>query len=140
MDGNDNLNETLITLTADIVSAHVSNNSVAVNDLPVLIQNVHNALNGLGARAEEAEAKPEPAVSIRSSVKPDFIVCLEDGKKLKMLKRHLMTHYQMTPDQYRQKWGLSGDYPMVAPNYAEQRRTLAKKIGLGTKRRKTARK
>jgi predicted transcriptional regulator len=140
MDENVNLNETLITLTADIVSAHVSNNSVAVNDLPQLIQNVHNALIGLGARPPEPEAKPEPAVSVRSSVKPDYIVCLEDGKKLKMLKRHLMTHYQMTPDEYRAKWGLSPDYPMVAPNYAEQRRTLAKKIGLGTKRRRTARK
>jgi predicted transcriptional regulator len=132
--------ETLITLTADIVSAHVSNNSVAVNDLPALIQNVHNALTGLGTKVEEAPAKPEPKVSIRSSVKPDYIVCLEDGKKLKMLKRHLMTHYQMTPDEYRQKWGLNADYPMVAPNYAEQRRSLAKKIGLGTKRRRTARK
>ena len=140
MDANDNLNETLITLTADIVSAHVSNNSVAVNDLPVLIQNVHNALTGLGGRAEEPEVKQEPAVSVRSSIKPDYIVCLEDGKKLKMLKRHLMTHYQMTPDEYRQKWGLNADYPMVAPNYAEQRRTLAKKIGLGTKRRRTAKK
>jgi predicted transcriptional regulator len=140
MENVDDLNETLITLTADIVSAHVSNNSVAVNDLPVLIQNVHSALSQLGARAEEPEAKPEPAVSIRSSIKPDFIVCLEDGKKLKMLKRHLMTHYQMTPDEYRQKWGLNSDYPMVAPNYAEQRRSLAKKIGLGTKRRRTARK
>jgi predicted transcriptional regulator len=132
--------ETLITLTADIVSAHVSNNSVAVNDLPQLIQNVHNALNGLGNKPEEPQAKPEPAVSIRSSVKPDYITCLEDGKKLKMLKRHLMTHYQMTPDEYRQKWGLNADYPMVAPNYAEQRRSLAKKIGLGTKRRRTGRK
>jgi predicted transcriptional regulator len=140
MESTENLNETLITLTADIVSAHVSNNSVAVNDLPVLIQNVHNALTGLGGRPEAPEAKQEPAVSVRSSVKPDFIVCLEDGKKLKMLKRHLMTHYQMTPDEYRQKWGLNADYPMVAPNYAEQRRTLAKKIGLGTKRRRTARK
>jgi len=140
MENDDNLNETLITLTADIVSAHVSNNSVAVSDLPVLIQNVHNALSQLGTRTEEPEARPEPAVSIRSSIKPDYIVCLEDGKKLKMLKRHLMTHYQMTPDQYRQKWGLNNDYPMVAPNYAEQRRTLAKKIGLGTKRRRTARK
>ena len=139
MDENVNLNETLITLTADIVSAHVSNNSVAVNDLPQLIQNVHNALSGLGQRAPEPEVKPEPAVSVRSSVKPDYIVCLEDGKKLKMLKRHLMTHYQMTPDEYRAKWGLSPDYPMVAPNYAEQRRTLAKKIGLGTKRRRSAR-
>src|SRR5688572_11845746 len=140
MDNQDQFGETLITLTADIVSAHVSNNSVAVNDLPVLIQNVHNALSVLGARKEEPEAKPEPAVSIRSSIKPDYIVCLEDGKKLKMLKRHLMTHYQMTPDEYRQKWGLNNDYPMVAPNYAEQRRSLAKKIGLGTKRRRTGRK
>ena len=137
MEQNDQVSETLITLTADIVSAHVSNNSVAVSDLPLLIQNVHNALTGLGGRAEEPEVKQEPAVSIRSSVKPDYIVCLEDGKKLKMLKRHLMTHYQMTPDEYRQKWGLNADYPMVAPNYAEQRRTLAKKIGLGTKRRRT---
>ena len=136
----DETTETLITLTADIVSAHVSNNSVAVNDLPQLIQNVHNALTGLGAQAEEAPAKQEPAVSIRSSVKPDYIVCLEDGKKLKMLKRHLMTHYQMTPEDYRKKWGLSPDYPMVAPNYAEQRRALAKKIGLGTKPRKRTRK
>jgi predicted transcriptional regulator len=138
MEQNDHVSETLITLTADIVSAHVSNNSVAVSDLPLLIQNVHNALTGLGGRTDEPEVKQEPAVSIRSSVKPDYIVCLEDGKKLKMLKRHLMTHYQMTPDEYRQKWGLNADYPMVAPNYAEQRRTLAKKIGLGTKRRRTA--
>jgi predicted transcriptional regulator len=139
MDSQDNFNETLITLTADIVSAHVSNNSVAVSDLPLLIQNVHGALNGLGEPVEVPQPKPEPAVSIRSSIKPDYIVCLEDGKKLKMLKRHLMTHYNMTPDEYRQKWGLAADYPMVAPNYAEQRRTLAKKIGLGTKRRRTGR-
>ncbi|MDB5697410.1 MAG: transcriptional regulator [Alphaproteobacteria bacterium] len=140
MENTENLDETLITLTADIVSAHVSNNSVAVNDLPVLIQNVHSALTGLGGRSEEPEVKQEPAVSVRSSIKPDYIVCLEDGKKLKMLKRHLMTHYQMTPDEYRQKWGLNSDYPMVAPNYAEQRRSLAKKIGLGTKRRRTPKK
>ena len=128
-------NDTLITLTADIVAAHVSNNSVAVNDLPQLISNVHGALAGLSG-GTVPEVKQEPKVAIRSSIKPDYIVCLEDGKKLKMLKRHLMTHYQMTPDQYRQKWGLNSDYPMVAPNYAEQRRTLAKAIGLGTKRRK----
>jgi predicted transcriptional regulator len=140
MEAQDEHNETLITLTADIVSAHVSNNSVAVSDLPLLINNVHAALAGLGARVEEPAPKLEPKVSIRSSIKPDYIVCLEDGKKLKMLKRHLMTHYSMTPDQYRQKWGLNSDYPMVAPNYAEQRRTLAKKIGLGTKRRRTGRK
>jgi predicted transcriptional regulator len=135
MSDNNGLSETLIALTADIVSAHVSNNSVAVSDLPLLIQNVHNALSSLGEDIVEPEVKQEPAVSIRSSIKPDYIVCLEDGKKLKMLKRHLMTHYQMTPEQYRAKWNLPADYPMVAPNYAEQRRSLAKKIGLGTKRR-----
>lgn len=131
--------ELLITLTSDIVAAHVSNNSVAVSDVSSLIQNVYSALSGLTSPAAVPEAKPEPAVSVRSSIKPDFIVCLEDGKKLKMLKRHLMTHYQMTPDDYRAKWGLPADYPMVAPNYAEQRRSLAKKIGLGTKRRRTTR-
>jgi predicted transcriptional regulator len=130
------MTETLISLTADIVSAHVSNNSVTVTDLSSLIRNVHDALSDLGARnAAEPEARPEPAVSIRASIRPDYIVCLEDGKKLKMLKRHLMTHYQLTPDQYRAKWGLPSDYPMVAPKYAEQRRMLAKSIGLGTKRR-----
>ncbi|HVF83946.1 MAG TPA: MucR family transcriptional regulator [Sphingomicrobium sp.] len=139
MNDNDDTQETLIALTADIVAAHVSNNSVAVNDLPQLIQNVHGALSGLGGKQSVPEARPEPKVPIRSSIKPDYIVCLEDGKKLKMLKRHLMTHYQMTPDEYRQKWGLNSDYPMVAPNYAEQRRTLAKSIGLGTKRKRTGR-
>jgi predicted transcriptional regulator len=129
--------EVLVTLTSDIVAAHVSNNSVAVSDLPVLIQNVYGALFGLRQETAPVQPKQEPAVSIRSSVKPDYIVCLEDGKKLKMLKRHLMTHYQMTPDDYRAKWGLPADYPMVAPNYAEQRRSLAKKIGLGTSRRRT---
>jgi len=133
----DTAEDMLLTLTADIVAAHVSNNSVAVNDLPNLIQNVHAALSTISGTSAAPEPKPEPKVSIRASVKPDYIVCLEDGKKLKMLKRHLMTHYNMTPDQYRQKWGLAADYPMVAPNYAEQRRTLAKSIGLGTKRRKT---
>lgn len=127
------LNETLISLTADIVAAHVSNNSVAVSDLPNLISNVHGALSGLGADGQSHETPPEPAVSVRASVKPDYIVCLEDGKKLKMLKRHLMTHYGLTPDAYRAKWGLPRDYPMVAPNYAEQRRDLAVKIGLGRK-------
>lgn len=140
MDNQENPAEALVSLTADIVSAHVSNNSVAVNDLPTLIQNVHNALAGLGKVQEEPPAKQEPAVSVRSSVKPDYVVCLEDGLKMKMLKRHLMTDHGMTPDQYRQKWGLGPDYPMVAPNYAEQRRTLAKKIGLGTKRRRGPRK
>jgi len=132
----DTAEDMLLTLTADIVAAHVSNNSVAVNDLPNLIQNVHAALSTISGTSAAPEPKPEPKVSIRASVKPDYIVCLEDGKKLKMLKRHLMTHYNLTPDQYRQKWGLSADYPMVAPNYAEQRRSLAKSIGLGTKRGK----
>lgn len=131
------IDDTLITLTADIVAAHVSNNSVAVNDLPQLISNIHGALASLAGSGVTPEVKLEPKVPIRSSIKPDYIVCLEDGKRLKMLKRHLMTHYQMTPDQYRAKWGLASDYPMVAPNYAEQRRALAKAIGLGTKRRKT---
>jgi predicted transcriptional regulator len=128
--------DALIAYTADIVAAHVSNNSVSLADLPSLIQNVHGALTTLGSANTAPEAKQEPAVPIRASVKPDFIVCLEDGKKLKMLKRHLMTHYQMTPDQYRAKWGLPLDYPMVAPNYAEQRRSLAKAIGLGTNRKR----
>ena len=126
--------EALVTLTADIVAAHVSNNSVAISDIPLVIRSVHEALAGLG-NAEEPEVKQEPAVSIRSSVKPDYIVCLEDGKKLKMLRRHLMTHYNMTPDDYRAKWNLPNDYPMTAPAYAEKRRALAKEIGLGTKGR-----
>ncbi|MBO9726312.1 MAG: MucR family transcriptional regulator [Novosphingobium sp.] len=125
--------ETLITLTSDIVAAHVSNNNVNVEDLPSLITNVYGALAGLGGAPVVEEEKPEPAVSVRASVKPDYIVCLEDGKKLKMLKRHLMTHYNMTPEEYRARWNLPADYPMVAPNYAEKRRELAKKIGLGRK-------
>lgn len=133
----ENSQETLVTLTTDIVAAHVSNNSVAISDLPNLIQSVYAALSCVQASPEPEQVKQEPAVSIRTSVKPDYIICLEDGKKLKMLKRYLMTHYQMTPDDYRAKWNLAADYPMVAPNYAEQRRTLAKKIGLG---RKTGRK
>ena len=117
MDGIEDTEDTLLTLTADIVAAHVSNNSVAVNDLPNLIQNVHSALAGISTNRSAPEAKPEPKVSIRASIKPDYIVCLEDGKKVKMLKRHLKTDHDMTPDQYRQKWGLNSDYPMVAPNY-----------------------
>lgn len=132
-ESNDAMRETLITLTSDIVAAHVSNNSVAVGDVPTLISNVYTALAGLDQPVEVEVVKPEPAVSIRSSVKNDHIVCLEDGKKLKMLKRHLMTHYNMTPEQYRARWNLPADYPMVAPAYAETRRDLAKKIGLGRK-------
>ena len=131
MNDNEGAEDALLTLTADIVAAHVSNNSVAVNDLPNLIQNVHAALTGISSKGASAEAKPEPKVSIRSSIKPDYVVCLEDGKKLKMLKRHLMTHYNMTPEQYREKWGLDASYPMVAPAYAARRSDFAKKIGLG---------
>ena len=123
----------LVSLTAEIVAAHVSNNSVAVDDIPHLIQNVHGALVGLDNNTPN-DSRPEPAVSVRASLKPDFLICLEDGKKLKMLRRHLMTHYNMTPEDYRAKWGLSADYPMVAPNYAEKRRVLANSIGLGRKR------
>jgi predicted transcriptional regulator len=137
MPNNETAEDTLLTLTADIVAAHVSNNSVAVNDLPNLIQNVHAALTGISGSTAAPEPKAEPKVSIRSSIKADAIACLECGKKQKMLKRHLMTNHQMTPTEDRQKWGLSPDYPMVAPNYAEQRRTLAKSIGLGTKRRRS---
>ncbi|MCU0946881.1 MAG: MucR family transcriptional regulator [Porphyrobacter sp.] len=127
------MKETLITLTSDIVAAHVSNNDVAVADVPALITSVYGALAGLGEAAPVVEDKPEPAVSIRASVKPDYIVCLEDGKKLKMLKRYLRTNYNMSPEEYRARWGLPADYPMVAPNYADTRRNLAKKIGLGRK-------
>ena len=125
--------DTLLTLTADIVAAHVSNNSVAVNDLPNLIQKVHAAVSGISGNGAAAEPKPEPKVSIRASIKPDYIVCLEDGKKLKMLKRHLQTSYGLSPDAYRAKWSLPPDYPMVAPNYAATRSGLAKQIGLGRK-------
>jgi predicted transcriptional regulator len=127
------MNEALITLTSDIVAAHVSNNDVAVADLPGLITNVYNALVNLGEAPVVEETKPQPFVAVRNSVKPDYIVCLEDGKKLKMLKRYLRTNYNMSPEEYRARWGLPADYPMVAPNYAEKRRDLAKKIGLGRK-------
>ncbi len=122
----------LLSLTTEIVASHVSNNTVAVSDLPQLISLVYTALASQGKEEKpEPQEKPVPAVPIRKSVTPDYIICLEDGKKLKMLKRHLKTHYNMTPEEYRRKWGLPDDYPMVAPNYAKQRSTLAKKIGLG---------
>lgn len=127
------MNETLITLTSDIVAAHVSNNDVTVADVPSLIANVYNALAGLGAPAAPEAAPLKPAVSIRSSVKPDRVVCLDCGMELQMLKRHLTTHHNMTTDEYRARWSLPADYPLVAPNYAERRRDLAKKIGLGRK-------
>ena len=130
----ENENSELLALTADIVAAHVSNNSVAVGDLPRMIAHVYDSLSGLGEAPAPVEEELVPAVAIRSSIKPDFLVCLEDGKKLKMLKRHLKTAYNMSPDEYRQRWGLPSDYPMVAPNYAAQRSKLAKEIGLGTRR------
>jgi len=126
-----------IELAADIVSAYVSNNSVPSNELPALINEIHSALIRVGGGAVEAPAEaPKPAVPLKKSVTPDYIVCLEDGKKFKSLKRHLRTQYNMTPEQYREKWGLPVDYPMVAPNYARARSELAKEMGLGQQRRK----
>ncbi|WP_338424850.1 MucR family transcriptional regulator [Sphingopyxis kveilinensis] len=132
--------EMLVTLTADIVAAHVSNNSVAISDIPLVIRSVHEALASLASGAEPEPEPQQPAVSVRSSVKPDYIVCLEDGKKLKTMRRYLMTQFGMTPDEYRAKWNLPKDYPMTAPNYTETRRALAKQIGLGTKGRGGGRK
>ena len=122
----------ILALTAQIVSAHVSSNSVSPDALPDLIRDVHRTVAALGSAPAAAPERPQPAVPVKKSVFPDYIVCLEDGKKLKMLKRHLMSAYSMTPDQYRDRWGLGSDYPMVAPNYAQHRSSLAKKIGLGT--------
>lgn len=123
----------LIDLTADIVAAHVGYNQVALGDLPGLITAVYASLAGLGVPVDAVAAEPVPAVPIKRSVRPDYLVCLEDGKQMTMLKRYLMTRYQMTPEQYRVRWNLRADYPMVAPNYAEKRRILARKIGLGRK-------
>ena len=127
------MKETLITLTSDIVAAHVSNNDVTVDDVPNRITSVFSALSGLGDDEAQEEPRPEPAVTIRSSIKKDHIVCLDCGKKMKMLKRHLSTEHDMTPEEYKARWELPADYPLVAPNYAETRRDLAKKIGLGRK-------
>lgn len=125
-----------IELAADIISAYVSNNTVAAADLPVLINDVHAALRRLSGGPAEAAAEPlRPAVPVKKSVLPDFIICLEDGKKFKSLKRHLRTHYDLTPEQYREKWGLPADYPMVAPSYAAARSSLARQMGLGQQRR-----
>ena len=127
--------DNLIELTAEIVAAYVSNNNVASSDISMLINEVHIALHRTAAGAVVAELEPlMPAVPIRKSVTPDSIVCLEDGKKFKSLKRHLRTHYDLTPEEYREKWGLPSDYPMVAPNYAKARSALAKEMGLGQKR------
>jgi predicted transcriptional regulator len=125
----------LLALTAKIVAAHVSKNIVVAGDLAMLIERVYATLDSAGREAEPVP-RPQPAVPIRKSVTPDFIVCLEDGKKLKMLKRHLNTAYNLTPNEYRERWGLPPSYPMVAPNYAKQRSRLAKEIGLGTRPRK----
>jgi MucR family transcriptional regulator, transcriptional regulator of exopolysaccharide biosynthesis len=135
MDANIEKNE-LVELTAEIVSAYVSNNTVVSSDLPAVIQNVFEALS----RASTVSGQPvreelKPAVPIKKSVTPEYIICLEDGKKFKSLKRHLRTHYDMSPEDYREKWGLPHDYPMVAPNYAAARSDLAKRMGLGQRRR-----
>jgi len=127
------MTETLITLAADIVVAHVSNNAVSAEELPALITNVYGALASVGEGKAADKAPPKPAVPIRGSVKKDSIACLECGRKMKMLKRHLSTEHGLSIEDYRARWNLPSDYPMVAPNYAETRRTLAKKIGLGRK-------
>ncbi len=126
----------LIELTAEIVAAYVSNNSVAANDLPNVISQVHAALGGTVAPAEEVLEKQKPAVTVRSSIQDNHLICLEDGEKFKSLKRHLMTSHGQTPEQYREKWELPADYPMVAPAYAEARSRLAKEMGLGQKRKR----
>ena len=125
--------ETLVMHTADIVVAYVANNSLGSDEVSSLIRNIHDTLAKLGSAQPEEDPRPEPAVSVRSSVKSDHLVCLEDGKKFKVLKRHLMADHGMTPDEYRARWNLSASYPMVASDYAEQRRDLAKQIGLGRK-------
>lgn len=125
--------EEILALTSEIVAAHVSNNTVAVADIGGLIEQVYATLSTLGGLQAPEPEKPAPAVPIRKSVTPDYIICLEDGKKLKMLKRYLKAHYDMTPKEYRERWDLPPDYPMVAPNYTRQRSQLAKKIGLGRK-------
>jgi predicted transcriptional regulator len=131
----------VIEMTADIVSAYVGNNSVSAAELPTLIQSVHRALAGISSGGEVVEAVPkEPAVPIRRSITPDYLICLEDGRKFKSLKRHLRTKYNMSPEEYRAKWGLPKDYPMVAPNYAKARSDLAKQMGLGQGGRQAARK
>lgn len=129
----------LLSLTTEIVAAHVANNTVLVGDLPQLINDVYRTLANVGSAPQQEERPLVPAVPIKKSVTPDYIICLEDGKKLKMLKRHLKTAYNMTPEEYRERWQLPPDYPMVAPNYASHRSSLAKKIGLGTKARKRSR-
>ncbi len=126
-----------IELTAEIVSAYVSNNTVPASEIPALINQVHAALTRVSGRAGEATSEPlRPAVSVKKSITPEYIVCLEDGKKFKSLKRHLRTQYNMTPEQYREKWALAPDYPMVAPSYAAARSQLAKQMGLGQQRRR----
>jgi predicted transcriptional regulator len=127
----------LLALTTEIVAAHVSNNTVALSDLPQLINQVYNSLANIGSMPAAAPAsRPQPAVTVKRSVHPDYLVCLEDGKKLKMLKRHLKTAYNMSPEAYRERWGLAPDYPMVAPNYAAARSQLARQMGLGQQRRR----
>ena len=129
-------NDALLRMTADVVTAYVGNNTVAPTDLADVIRTVHASLRQAQASETAVSAAPKPAVPVKKSITPDYLVCLEDGRELKMLKRHLRTTYNMTPDEYRAKWGLDADYPMVAPNYARRRSEFAKQIGLGQKRRK----
>ena len=129
-------NDNLLTLTSNIVSAHLAHNTVSTEDIPALIRKVYSTLANVNQDNVTSSERPQPAVPIKKSIHADYIVCLEDGKKLKMLKRHLKTAYNMTPEQYRERWGLPADYPMVAPSYANQRSKLAKDIGLGTTSRK----
>lgn len=132
----DGKRNSLLPMVTEIVAAHLSHNSVTMSDIPRLINEVYTALSNLGQAPGKATERQEPAVAVKKSVTADYVICLEDGKKLKMLKRHLRTAYGLTPEQYREKWGLAADYPMVAPNYAKKRSTLARQIGLGTGGRK----
>ncbi|MBE7728578.1 MucR family transcriptional regulator [Komagataeibacter sp. FXV3] len=133
MDNKDLPHTELVSMTTEIVAAHTNHNTVGIEQIPTLIETVYTALKGLGAEKVVEPAPLQPAVPIKKSVFPDYVICLEDGKKLKMLKRHLQTAYGMTPEQYREKWGLPANYPMTAPNYAAHRSSLAQKIGLGRK-------
>jgi predicted transcriptional regulator len=136
---NDAPSNEILSLTTRIVAAHVGHNAVELSDIPYLIERVYKTLANVGSEPAPQPERLQPAVPIKKSVTPEYIVCLEDGKQLKMLKRHLKTAYNMTPEEYRERWGLAPDYPMVAPNYARQRSRLAKQIGLGTRARRGSR-
>lgn len=137
MDNNEIDNTIILEITSEVVSAYVSNNPLSATDLPTLIREVHSTLSSVAGSGSAPAAEPQkPAVSIRKSLGHDYLICLEDGQKFKSLKRHLKSHYDLSPDEYRKKWGLPSDYPMVAPAYAERRSALAKEMGLGQKRKR----